>query len=281
MNPTAELDFCLLIPCYNNKEGLLRSLESVQYTPNRHLILVVDDGSETALTIEMLTLMSHSLPIHLLRLQINSGITAALNAGLEWIQKNISTKYIARLDCDDRCDATRFYAQVQFLDNNPDVGLLGSWCRFRDDATGNSYAFKAPLDDAAIRKAMHFRNVFIHPTVMFRTEVTKRAGLYPNHFPHAEDYGFFWSILQISKGAILDKFLVTCAIRSSGISSQNRKAQLESCAKVISGFGNQPILKVAGLLITKIRGAIPQKVIFLLKRGWSSIIYNNNSKFVK
>ena len=44
-NKEQELDFCLLIPCYNNKAGLMHSLTSVKYPPNRFLVLVVDDGS--------------------------------------------------------------------------------------------------------------------------------------------------------------------------------------------------------------------------------------------
>ncbi|MDB5197779.1 MAG: hypothetical protein JWP88_2150 [Flaviaesturariibacter sp.] len=260
-----ELDFCLLIPYYNNAAGLQRSLRSINYPRDKHLVVVVDDGSETPITPEELQGVTDSY-IHILRLPQNSGITTALNAGLKWIATNVAVKYIARLDCDDTCEASRFYEQVSFLDENRNIGLLGTWCRFTDHASGASYLFKAPFDDNAIRKAMHVSNVFIHPAVIFRLRLAEKAGFYPYDFRHAEDYAFFWSLLKLTEGAVLQRCLVTCAINSTGISSRHRSAQLKSCRKIISLFGTQPLLKKWGIYKTWLRQLAPPKLILFWKR---------------
>lgn len=260
-----ELDFCLLIPCYNNTEGLKRSLASVHYPPDKHLVVVVDDGSDEPVTFESIQQVGEQKPIHILRLEKNKGITYALNTGLQWILNNTAAKYIARLDCSDVCHEKRFVEQVQFLEKHPTVGLLGSWCIFKSKDSAHVFRYTTPSADSAIRKWMHLRNVFIHPTVMFRTGLIKKAGLYPHQYPHAEDYAFFWMLLQHTEAAILNQYLVTCTLTPGGLSVANRKVQLSSCKKIIAQFGSSPLLKALGLLNTQLRMLLPQKLILRLK----------------
>ena len=73
---------------------------------------------------------------------------------------------------------------------------------------------------------MHFRNVFIHPTVMFRRHMLDSAGFYPEGYTYAEDYAFFWKLIKLKKGFVVNKFLVTCELNMEGISSKNRGKQL-------------------------------------------------------
>ncbi|MDX5435753.1 MAG: hypothetical protein LPK03_01065, partial [Pontibacter sp.] len=64
---TELLDVCVLIPYYNNLEGLLRSLGSIKYHAGKYLVLVVDDGSATPLVKDnVLHQLGHSLPVHIL-----------------------------------------------------------------------------------------------------------------------------------------------------------------------------------------------------------------------
>jgi glycosyltransferase involved in cell wall biosynthesis len=264
-----EPHFCLLIPCYNNRDGLLQSLASIQYGAGAFLVVIVDDGSREPL-------QRNNIPppprasIQLITLPVNSGITVALNTGLEWVLANTNIAFIARLDCGDTCHMERFDRQIALLRNQPDVGLVGSWCTFRPVGGRASYTYKTPLHDDAIRRAMHLRNVFIHPAVMFRTNVLWKTGLYPDTFPGAEDYALFWMMLQTTQGAIIDQPLVTCALNPAGISAVNRSIQLKSCARIIRKFGTNTFLVWAGLLQTAVRRAIPSRLIlhakFLLTR---------------
>ena len=94
------LDFYLLIPCYNNVEGLIRSLRSVVYPKEKCKVLIVDDGSLTPVTIELLPAdILQQLQIEIIRLNGNKGITEALNTGLRLILQRNDALYTARLDC--------------------------------------------------------------------------------------------------------------------------------------------------------------------------------------
>lgn len=261
-----SLDFCVLIPCYNDEPGLIRSLHSIQYDARKFAVVIVDDGSRTAVDMGILkSSVPHILHIQLLRLPQNQGITTALNSGLHWILENTTALYIARLDCRDTCHAQRFYKQVTFLNAHAEVGLLGSWCTFQQEDGSGSYTYTTPLQHAQLIKAMHLRNVFIHPTVMFRTALLQKTGLYPYNYPHAEDYALFWKLLQVAEGAVLGESLTNCAIMPQGISLSNRRVQLQSRRKVVQAFGNRLLLKIFGIIRLQLLLITPNSVLLRLK----------------
>lgn len=258
--------FVLLIPCYDNFRGLVSSLQSVSY-PGNFLVLIVDDGSKEPVTREALSpFLPSGFPFHIITLPNNQGITAALNTGLQYINTALSTDYIARLDCGDLCLENRFSRQVDFLDSNADIDIAGSWCIFKNFATGLQYQYKTPTEHASIYRGMHFRNLFIHPTVMWRAAVTPKAVLYPENFPHAEDYGFFYTLLQQGRGAIIPEPLVTCEINPKGISLFYRKEQLKSRMKVIRHFSRNTLLKLLGIIKLQLMLFLPYSFILNTKK---------------
>lgn len=270
------IDFYLLIPCYNNEEGLIRSLQSVNYPHGSFIVVIVDDGSDTPLAEERIhSALSNSLSLQIIRHTANAGITKALNTGLEWIFRQGRKTLIARLDCNDLCTTERFYRQVDFMRQHPETDLVGSWCIFRDFVSGESFQYRTPTVHEQIRKSMHFRNVFIHPTVMWRFDPEKPL-LYPENFPHAEDYGLFNEILINGKSAVIPDFLVTCALDRKGISLANRQEQLRSRKNVIRHYGNSKFLTRAGIIKLWALQAIPYSFLLCIKR----LLYNTNFKFV-
>lgn len=259
--------FCLLIPCYNNLPGLIKSLKTVRYFPNQFLVVVVDDGSDYPVLIDDIRrAVGEEIPVSVLRTGANQGITRALNTGLDWIADNVDTKYIARLDCGDICDGERFYEQVKFMDEHPAVGLLGSWCMFSDRSGKSSYRYVTPVEHRQIFRAMYFRNVFIHPTVMFRASLLRETGNYPEDFPYAEDYALFWKMINVTQSYVLNRFLVVTEINTEGISVKNRGKQLEARWKVVDTFAPGRYLRLLGFVRLKMLGVVPQKLALMLKK---------------
>lgn len=261
------LDFCLLIPCYNNFEGLIQSLKSVSYPAGNYLIVVVDDGSAEPLQQQQIdTCLLEKKPVVILRQEINSGITKALNRGLAWIGHNTSSKYIARLDCGDVCTADRFTLQAGYMDQHPATCLVGSWCMFEEKATRKGYAYTTPIVHEKIMRGMYFRNLFIHPTMMFRVSALARVGYYSEDFPHAEDYALVWELMHTGDTYIIPKYLVTCEINIKGISHKNRRAQLRSRYHVIRKYGSPGIRKWLGYLQLFLLYLVPKELILHLKK---------------
>ena len=267
MQSTTHLDFCLLIPCYNNFNGLIVSLQSVVYPTDQFLVLVVDDGSSEIITTDAIhASLQQPKPIVVLRNEKNLGITATLNRGLQWVEQNTNTKYIARLDCGDRCSADRFVKQVQLMDRDDEVLICGTWCKLVDEATSFFYSYKGPFAHEEIKRAMYARNVFMHATVMFRVSAMKDVGYYPTNFEYAEDYAFFWKLLNAGRGTIINEYLVTCELNKSGISYRNKSKQLFARARVIKTFGKSIVLKMFAYMRLLLLFILPKEITLQLKK---------------
>ena len=262
-----DFDFCVLIPCYNNLQGLKASLNSIRYHDGKYLIVIVDDGSEIPLQgTDFLQNDVLQLPIQIICLAENKGITFALNTGLRWITDNVNCTYVARLDCGDTCDPRRFYLQMEYLSVNTDVVLLGSCCYFQMPGKKFTYKHKAPELHDSIQRAMYFRNVFIHPTVIFKLEVAQKLNFYPYEYPYAEDYALFWEMMNTGKTAILPLYLVVCEVNKKGISQKNRIKQLHNRVVIVKKFGRKFVLRSLGILKIRILMKIPYSFILYVKK---------------
>jgi glycosyltransferase involved in cell wall biosynthesis len=242
-------DFILIIPYLNNKEGLLRSLKSIQYPRDLLEVIVVDDGSPVALIQEDVAGFLDSFSqLMILRSEENRGVAPSLNLALTELLNRKDYKYIARLDCGDLCVNDRLLKQVRYLDQHPEISLLGTRVLFKNFLTGKEYQYQNKSDYKDIKREMHFKCSFIHPSVMFRREVLSEVGLYPENYLHCEDYAFFYKIIRQYRAANLPEILLISEINEGGISTTNRKRQMLSRIKVISRFGTNPFLKAGGIL---------------------------------
>jgi hypothetical protein len=155
---------------------------------------------------------------------------------------------------------------VQYLDAHTGTGLIGSWCGFEDRESGTGYLYKTPSQHKDILKAIHFRNLFIHPTVMFRTCLLKEVGYYPTDFEYAEDYAFFWKLARARESAILTEFLVTCELNKGGISYKNKRNQLLARARVVRTFGSNLVFRLIAYSKLLILFLVPQRMTLQIKK---------------
>lgn len=231
MNSTTEI--VVLIPHYNNPKGLKESLQAIQENININ-ILIVDDGSKKSQIDE--SALQDNLPTFLrldfLYLKKNRGIEGALNAGLRHILSTSHT-YIARLDCGDLCAPGRFFKQKKFMEDHPEMGLVGSYVHFIDHDKNLLYDLKPPTGHEQIKRKMHVNAMFVHPTIMFKTDVLKQVGLYPTAYQAAEDFAFFFKIIKQFKVANIPEFLVSCEVNTDGISLTRRNEQLASRMQIL------------------------------------------------
>jgi glycosyltransferase involved in cell wall biosynthesis len=226
-----DTDVVVLIPHYNNLEGLKRSLFAVSQSIIPVDVLVVDDGSSPSVEEEQLRQIHPSTTI--LNSPANEGIEHALNRGLKYICGRQQYKYIARLDAEDICSPDRFAKQKEFLKNNPDVFLVGSWALFVDHSGKPLWRFCPPVKHEHIQKRMFLNNMFCHPTVMCRPEIFKEVGFYSTEHPSAEDFALFFKVTRRFKVANIPEYLVRTFVTPGGISLGWRDQQVRSRLKII------------------------------------------------
>ncbi|HEY4207014.1 MAG TPA: hypothetical protein VGM31_09380, partial [Puia sp.] len=115
-------------------------------------------------------------------------------------------------------------------------------------------------------RQMHFKNVFIHPTVMWRTSVTRRLPAYPDSYPHAEDYAYFFEMLQQGRAAILPEFLVISEINPKGLSLTFRRQQLKSRISVVRKYGHNRLYGIMGELRLRLWMLVPAAWALKIKK---------------
>ncbi|MFP9116889.1 glycosyltransferase [Flavobacterium sp. RNTU_13] len=265
MNKTA-----ILIPHYNNPEGLVRSLGSIHYE-ERADVFIVDDGSNTLLIDEDAVRLSFkaSGSITFIYLGENKGIETALNTGLSAITATQKYTYIARLDSDDQCIGNRFFIQEQYMDTHPDIMLLGCNAHAVDSDGNTLYDLIFPETNGQIKKKMHVNSMFLHPGVIIRASVLSQVGLYPLGYPAAEDYALFFKIVKHYKAENLQQFLVKYEINPSGISATRRKKQVQSRLRIMADnfyFGFYPVY---GILRSLLLYVMPTGLILAIKKKLS------------
>jgi glycosyltransferase involved in cell wall biosynthesis len=175
---------------YNGEQFLLKSIESIlgQTFHEFEFLIINDCSTDNSLNIIR---SFHDRRIRLVENSSNMGLTKSLNRGLQLAQ----TEYIARQDADDISYPKRLERQVQFLDENPDVVLLGTRARAIDEngRPRKINHLRIPMGLITIRWYLIFQNAFIHSSVMFRRSIIwEKLKGYDNEFARAQDYEL-WS----------------------------------------------------------------------------------------
>jgi glycosyltransferase involved in cell wall biosynthesis len=262
----SEQSLAILIPVFNDATGLRQSLDSLLLArcPAPLMTVVVDDGSDPALTLDQGRYLSLGLKV--LRLPANEGIEAALNRGLTEVMQH-GIRYLARLDAGDTISPDRLTRQMALLDGNRDLGIVGSDARYVDPSGKLLFVFRAATDDPTIRSRMHVNCCLVHPTVMIRMAVLEEVGPYSVDYPAAEDYELFFRILAVAKAQCISAPLVTTVVSGSGISSRRRHAQLVSRFRIqCRNFCWTRIQAYLGVAITLSLLVVPAALVIALKR---------------
>jgi GT2 family glycosyltransferase len=205
----------VVMPAYNAAatiEPALRSLLGQTYEPLE--IIVVDDGSSDV-TADVAAGLGD--PRVMLLRQSHGGLVKALNDGCARAQG----EYIARLDADDLSHERRIAAQVAFLSDHPDVGLVGTWAAIRG-GDGAEQTLAPPTANEALRRYLLWDNPFVHSSVMFRRAAFQDACGYPED--SNEDYRLWIRIARSWKIGMIPEVLVTHRIRSASLSRTMHRA---------------------------------------------------------
>lgn len=144
-----------------------------------------------------------------------SGLVETLNQGIE-----LSTgEYIARMDADDICLPERLERQAEFLDRNPNIGLVSSNIVFMSQAKKFLRTSNQPSSHEEIANKLRVgRCPIYHPTVMARREILRAFGGYRTAFQRAEDFDLWLRMLDEVQFCILKEPLLLYRLHSTQVS---------------------------------------------------------------
>lgn len=181
--------FSVLMSLYykENPRFLSESLESVfsnTLQPDQ-VVLVLDGPIGNDLHNVVTDFKKKHSTLDIYPLEINQGLSAALNFGLEKCKNDI----VFRMDTDDICFPNRFERILKEYEKEPNLEIIGSSNMIIDEK-GNigKRITHHPLTQEDIYKKVWICP-FGHPTVSYRKNAILRVGSYnPNSGPRQDDY---------------------------------------------------------------------------------------------
>ena len=252
----------VLLPVFNADAFLREAVESIlaqSYT--NFELLAINDGS-TDHSREILASFSDK------RLKIidndgNQGLVYTLNLGIK-LARGV---YIARMDADDIALPERLALQIRFLDETPNVVLIGGQAEFIDSNSKSFMLCQLPQTHDEIITKIFSANCFVHPSVMFRANVISNLGGYREEALHAEDYDLWLRIIEHYDVANLAEILVQYRIHPKQISQ--RKLSLQRIA------ADQA--RLSALVRCRLKGRVPSYITTAQTNIWQRLCGKNPS----
>ncbi|MGR5094954.1 glycosyltransferase [Vibrio maritimus] len=128
----------------------------------------------------------------------NKGLAFRLNTIIDNVVEKGHYKYIARMDADDISFYNRIELQVQFLEDNKNVSVVGSDVIEISDSGKEIFHKRMFYSHDDIAKKIIKKCPFNHPTVMFRESVFSNSlARYKNELKNTQDY-YLWVDLLAS-----------------------------------------------------------------------------------
>ncbi len=227
---------------YNNGSYLkdfINSIDKSSVLPKE--LIIIDDGSLDD-SMQILKGFS-SLPyLIVIAFEKNRGFCTALNAGIEIAAGD----YILRVDPDDMVSKDRIKIQVDFLEKNNDIDVVGSnVVYFHNDTNKEVLRSNFPADHASIeskyRKGDHGVQ---HPSTMIRSGVMKKYK-YDQKNVKAEDFEIFARMLKDGhRFANIKEPLTRMRIHGQSAASNIKYATIEMTFRIrdeIFGTSTKPM----------------------------------------
>lgn len=189
----------VVMSCYNRQNYVAQAIESILNQTYTNFEFIIIDDCSTDNTYKIIKkYVKRDKRIIALRNKVNKGIVYALNRGL----KLAKGKYIARMDDDDISLPQRFEKQVKYMEENPDVVVLGSDVKSFCDEDKDYSSWVDAFDADELALILNFKCSISHPNVIIRKDFLDKHSLsYLKEYEFAEDYAL-WAQVMLKGGKI-------------------------------------------------------------------------------
>lgn len=215
----------IIMPVCNNEKYLAESIESVLNQTYKNIeILILNDGScDKSLSI------IENYAMHNKSIRIISRDNKGISSSVRELLKYANGDYIARMNGDDVSYPNRIEIQVKFLNENPEIFLVGSYVDIELTDYKNDddkklcekiFNFKAAGDDAIVK--ILNGNKICHGTFCMKSKLFESIN-YDLNLKHAEDVDFILNLKSKNfKFDVIPKKLYLNRINSEFVHKQKQ-----------------------------------------------------------
>lgn len=209
----------VVLTAYGDLRFLDEAIDSVLAQEFRDIeLVVVDDGTDDHARFE--AIRQRDPRIRLITNPKNLGTAVAANIGIESAKADV----IVRMDADDIAEPARVGRLVAALDEDPELGVVGSAVTLIDEG-GRTLAVQAmPESDLEIRWTIHFHNPFYHSAVAFRRSSFEAAGRYRPDQLVSQDHYLWFDMMPFCRARNLAEPLTRYRLNPRGLTATNLKS---------------------------------------------------------
>jgi glycosyltransferase involved in cell wall biosynthesis len=257
------------IPVYNAEKNLKLAIDSVLNQSYPHFELIISEDGSTDSSWQIIQSYSDSR-IRILRDGMNKGIGYRLNEQIE----HAKGKYFARMDGDDIMFPDRIQQQIDFLESNPEIDVIGGSAIVMDE-DHQIMGLRKVKRDIQFEDAI-VGSIFIHPTIMGKTAWFQKYQ-YDNGYSGTEDHELFMRSFKASKFHNLD----TPVLFYRDTNQIRFKTYLHRQKELIWSFDKNQAIIQNPVMIFKLKCKIYMRsliFIFLAITGLYSILLKKRNK---
>jgi len=242
----------LIMPVYNAEKFLDESITSIlDQSFDDFEFIIIDDESKDKSWGMIKRYAKKDKRIVALKNEKNLGCVNTRNKGLRIARG----KYIAVMDPDDVCLPKRFEIELDYLENHPDIFMVGGSVIVIDEEGKKLGIFLKYENYNQVRKKLLKLDFIFHSSIMYRN--TKEF-FYREKFLTSDDYDFLLNVLSSGKKIIdLPEFLIKYRINQSSVTSTRTnqkffflKAKEFYKQRITTGKDNYEHLKSPNQIIT-------------------------------
>ncbi len=262
----------VIIPVYNRENFIAASIQSILDQTYQHFEIIIVDDASSDKTINRVNNFKDKR-INLMEQSINKGVSATFNFGA----KKAKGRYIARLDSDDVANPNRIEKQVNYLQNNPEIAICGSWLQYLN----SDLLLKFPSLFNEIVIELLIKCPLSIGTSMFKKEVFEQLK-FNESLRYGEDYEFWCRALFVFKAYNLKEPLVLYRSHKNQLSVSNKQQQLKDDSQLrlnlFKKLEYDQNLFPDGLILKFLESQSLHSKEFLLLTRWFPILKKNNYK---
>ncbi|MFL1597297.1 glycosyltransferase [Gordonia amicalis] len=215
---------------YNRGHLLERTVHSIaDQTFKDYEFLLFDDASTDGTAKKMSEFHSLFAPGQYKPIVFEQNV-GFVNGLIDAIERS-SGEYIAIQGSGDVSLSERLERQSEYMDSNPEVGVVGCWYYNVSEGVGVR-RLRTPVADQVDQRALLAANIFSHGEVMIRRSVYERAGGYRSVFKFAQDYDLWLRIARTAKFGTVQEALYERYVQLDGVSYDPSKVVEQSCYSV-------------------------------------------------
>ena len=257
----------VIMSVYNGEKYLSKAIASIlNQTFGDFEFVIINDGSRDGSARILEEFASQDLRLRIYH-QENSGLATALNRAAS-VAKG---EYLARMDADDIAFPTRLEKQVSFLNDNPEVGVVGTAFYKMDESGRIMEMWIMPTEDQAIRNVMMQHNPFAHPSVVMRKDVFSIVGGYNMKYRVGQDYELWFRMVPYCKFANLDEPLMLWRFYNRNTTFSKQRVVLQNSLKTrlrAIKTGNYPVISIVYLLQSIVMMLLPSTIREAVRRWY-------------